>query len=776
MTNRKLKKRIRQAFQNATPDLAGSISVNSLLCDIEPKKGDDKPMKPIRTSIQFRAIATLAASIAVVALVATILSIATPFTPANQPSGTTAPQVDPVDTDGVIDAIFATQNLSISKEDAEFNINKKMFDEYVFFDVFVTSKSSENFDVLYYLVDPETKTVHPYTKDFSWGSYINSQYFDLPLEPDSNFDNPYNAFYAENVLYNNRLCYAMAVDLGNKGQLVLVDANTSKLIRNWTLIGSSKAFFSCALDDTEIPTSDIQWDWNFEYHEGKLCYDIESSGSISLEAVVNAVTGEVIQKNGYGTDIKPTDPIDQTDPDNTEGPAVTVSIVSVGTSIVSDQLWLFEQIENRFGCNIEIINILPEDYNEWIRQKLKTNDLPTIFQLSGDYEEYIRLGEEGAFVDLMAPENLEKMPNFANIFVNNKEVYQEYMMTGAEDGSHYILPAYDLERHVNHYWVYEEKAFEEAGVEWAGDPEGFLDMLRKLKAYYPDSYPLTGSTWEGTLNRVCYTFNINGSFAAYDWDNGEWYYGATTDAYYDMLKMFQTAYNEGLMNPETLTQGSGSINNDIYSGKSFVYNSWLGWMTANNVYFNSGDQNKHLIPAPTPVGPNGKTIEIKKFNNTGGTIISAADPEASACAMAIMDWMYDISKDGGAWLNSVGPDEALETDKNGRLRWNVTVANKYGILQGVFSVRYCPESPYYSYDLNEEYLAQEIGDRVGYFRAPPILSISDSNISELYADSQSEIIHMQVQFIIDNWDKQKFDTWAAEFMDKYGEVIDYLNS
>ena len=479
---------------------------------------------------------------------------------------------------------------------------------------------------------------------------------------------------------------------------------------------------------------------------------------------------------------------------------VTVSIPAYSDTELDD-LWIYRVIEEKFSCNIEVIEIDPKvnSYDEIMAALLAENKLPTIFNVSPGYysepflpiEQIIELGEQGKFVDVMAPENLEKMPNFASIFADNAQVNQEYMMTAAEDRSHYILPAYDLERDVNHYWVYNEVAFKKAGVEWAGDPDGFLDMLRKLKAYYPDSWPLTGQSWAGLLDRVCFTWGVNSSYAAYDWDKGEWFYGATTDAYYDMLDMFQTAYNESLMHPGTLTSGSGSIQSDITSGQSFLYNSWLGWMTAHNDAFIAGEWDMHEVPAPTPVGPNGKTLEVKKFKNNAGTIISNQDPEAAACAMAIMDWMYDTSEDGGAWLNTVGDETMLTTDENGRYLWIAEdhpyfpdddtttdvnyVSEKYGMFHQALTVRRCPESPYFTYSA-EEQLAQEIGDKVGYFRAPPTLPSMDSETAETYAAAQAEIKNMQIKFITENWDRETFVTWAEQFNETYGSVIDYLNS
>ena len=204
-----------------------------------------------------------------------------------------------------------------------------------------------------------------------------------------------------------------------------------------------------------------------------------------------------------------------------------------------DNMWLYEQIEKKFGCDIQIVEIESAVHADKMSAMLAEGNLPTIFASFTPIAQVVEFGEQGAFVDFMDPENLAKMPNFAKIFVENEEINNVYMATAAEDGSHYILPSYDCERAVNHFWIYNETAFKEAGVEWSGDTVngGFLKMLRDLKAYYPNSYPLTGGAWRQTLDRMIYSWGVNSSYAAYDWDAGKWYYGATTDQYYDMLNL-----------------------------------------------------------------------------------------------------------------------------------------------------------------------------------------------------------------------------------------------
>lgn len=467
---------------------------------------------------------------------------------------------------------------------------------------------------------------------------------------------------------------------------------------------------------------------------------------------------------------------------------VVVKIVALA-SVDHDNLWLYNKIEERIGCQIEVVEIEQTIYGDKMAAMLSDNNLPTIFDSFTTAAQINEFGDQGAFVNFLDPENLAKMPHFAKFFVENQEVYEEYMMTASPMGAHYLLPIWDSERAVNHYWIYNEAEFKKAGVEWSGDVknDGFLNMLRALKKYNPDSYPLTGGQWSQTLDRMIYTWGVNSSYAAYDYETETWFYGATTDEYYDMMNLLLTCYNEGLMNLGILTQGNGAIQQDMLNHDAYVYNSWLGWMTMHNAAFIEEGVTDHEIPAPTPVGPNGMTLELKKFNNAGGVVINNADPLAAEAAMAIMDWMYDDSEGGGAWLNTVGSPEMLKTDDEGRLNWiDETYPNgvnndvnyvfdKYGMFQSTVTVRYAPESPYFTFN-EEEKMAQEIGEKIGYFKAPPAVYITDIELADAYTASQHDIQAMKQEFIADKWTRADFDAWVEDFLEEYGAVIDYLNS
>ena len=107
MTNKQMEKKIRQAFINATPNQAGRMVNGSQLSGTTIRKGAGKPMKSVRTPIQFRAIAALAATIAVAVLVAGVLSLPNINAgPAVRPNGdsqnTVLPDNTPLQSDNAI--------------------------------------------------------------------------------------------------------------------------------------------------------------------------------------------------------------------------------------------------------------------------------------------------------------------------------------------------------------------------------------------------------------------------------------------------------------------------------------------------------------------------------------------------------------------------------------------------------------------------------------------------------------------------------------------------
>ena len=286
MTNRKLKKKIRQAFEHATPDLADKIAVDSLFSDISPQKKAEPPIKPLKTSIQFRAIATLAASIAVVALLVGLLPKANPLGSSKDPDGTNGQSQAAT---GPTDKIQIDPDFSYSSE----------------------------------------------TDDFDWTPYYKH------FNPT---DGGKKVFHQQAVQVGGKSCYLLAADYQLSGEYVIVDPETNEVLERKTLIGSTRADEPLAFKYGYIAISYVITDWQFALVDGALCYEysIEFYKGI-ISARINAVTGEVLYDH-----LDPAEPINTegppavgTEPDHADFDPLYVALEHAG--LTKDDISNYEE-------------------------------------------------------------------------------------------------------------------------------------------------------------------------------------------------------------------------------------------------------------------------------------------------------------------------------------------------------------------------------------------------------------------------------------------------
>ena len=447
--------------------------------------------------------------------------------------------------------------------------------------------------------------------------------------------------------------------------------------------------------------------------------------------------------------------------------------------------WFFKKCEEVIGCEIELLCFGgAATYTEKVNAMLATGDIPDLFQPVVAISEINTYGDQGAFVNLMDPNVLDRMPNFKAVYYDNKENYDLYMRTASPTGAHYCIPHYESSRNVNHGWMYRDDVFAELGLEWKGDLDGFLNNLRALKKAYPDSYPMAGAAWEDTLNRWCYSFNTNDQYTAYNWETGKWYIGADSEDYYTMLKTLQTMYNEKLMDPDFLTNtGTGAIDAAIINDKSFVFHSWIGRMDVQNSNADLLAKEGHVSPA-APVGTNGKGIELVKFVAHGGSAIANnANREAT---MALVNWLYDNTPGGGGYCISVGAEGETFNWVDGKKVYIgledvkvVTIqdlTNEFGMWEPVLYYRMNHDHNIYFEFTEEEQLAQDIGDAAGYYKAVPPFPVVDTRINDLKASMTTDIQSFVQKFVTQNLTRADYDAFIADLHNRYDDVIDAYNA
>lgn len=453
---------------------------------------------------------------------------------------------------------------------------------------------------------------------------------------------------------------------------------------------------------------------------------------------------------------------------------------------LNSDMFMFKKIEEAIGCNINVTCYDPETYKTKVSVAIKTGNLPDIFVTQEGYVGANKYGEQSAFVNLLSENALAKMPNFKKLFVDNADLKSRIDFYTSDNGGLYVVPQYNLDRTVNHGWLYRKDIFEKHNIEMWTDSESFLKVLRQLKQLYPESYPLTGKDMvKYVFDRVGNSYGINHTRVAYDWDKGEFYLGFATEGYYEMLKLFQTAWNEGLVDPDIFSNGTTDIDQNMVNGTSFVMNDWIGRMDVENKAGKEIDPNFQVAYAPH-IG-NGMGVELDVIVPTGSVISAMSEKKVQDACLAIYNYLYS---DEGAFVGTIGEEnvtfkmvdgERVYLNPDGTEMEFVTVQTleeKYGMWSTPYVLKTFDRTSVYYNFTPEEAEAQIIGSQGGLNKAVPPTKYSEED-GPLYLDRsnglKNDVAEFAAKFITMNYTKEQWQAEANRLMDKYGEIFDILN-
>lgn len=453
---------------------------------------------------------------------------------------------------------------------------------------------------------------------------------------------------------------------------------------------------------------------------------------------------------------------------------------------LNEDMYLFKRLEEEIGCNIEIKCYDGETYKTKVNTALQTSSLPDMCAMVVEYPVFNVYGDQGAFIDLLSDYALNRMPNFKKAILDVSEAADLLEFYKSEEGSLYSLPRYDTERTVNYGWMYRKDIFEKNGIEMWTDSESFLDVLRQLKKLYPDSYPLTGASMDSVFNRVCNNYGFNSTVRAYDWDKEEWFLGATHEGFYEMLLVFQKAWDEGLVDPDIFTNTVDQISEAVINSTSFVYNSWIGRMITQNTYGRANVSSDFQVSYAPHIG-NGVGDELAKLGITGTVINAQSDNDVIDACLAIWNFLYSEEGMNVMTIGEEGVTYDLDADGNkiyknadGSVMENATIQTleeQYGLWNGSTYVLASKDSVYFSYT-PEEAEAQIIGSKGGFLtRAPvPTIAAADADeYSDLLTELENEIKQYCQKFIKDGYTKEQWQNSCKEWQSKYGRLFEILN-
>lgn len=392
-----------------------------------------------------------------------------------------------------------------------------------------------------------------------------------------------------------------------------------------------------------------------------------------------------------------------------------------------------KEIEKRTGIKLDIQAYSSQSYNDKLKVVVASGKLPDIFH-GLKLAEVNKMGGQGA----LTPINnyLNELPNFKKLYVDNKD--NNWVMKSWSDDKNnmYTWPIYGLQRDVNHGFLYRKDIFDKLGIkEWTNTDE-FYQALKKLKEAYPGSYPYASKTKEGIFKDWSYGWGLGGASypAYYEEKSKTWKLAYTQPEYKDMLDFMKKLYNEGLMDPEFVTDTDASWTAKMTTNnKSFVTFDWIGRldMFANQVKSQNPEYN---LRYGNPVGPTGHIRTLPKIDNFGIVVPNGKNKEI---ALKLLDYLTSPSGSSLVTLGVEGVNLKMENDKpvypelkDGPVDIS-TLESKYGMwLEGMY-LRPDRRSVYYNFTEKEKEAQDKIVKDNKFEPADPVLKFTDEETKTL---------------------------------------------
>lgn len=440
-----------------------------------------------------------------------------------------------------------------------------------------------------------------------------------------------------------------------------------------------------------------------------------------------------------------------------------------------------KEIEKRTGITVDFQAYSQATFQDKLRVIVASGKLPDIFH-GLRASELKKIGQQNAVVAIN--EYMDQLPNFKKLYVDeNPWIIPSY---GDEKGNMYTWPVANINRDVNHGFMYRKDIFDELGIkEWTNTDE-FYEALKKLKEKYPDAYPYASKTKEYIFRDWAYGWGIGGTnYPVYYDENAKlWKYASIQPEHKEMLDFMKKLYNEGLMDPEFLTDTEENWTAKMTtSNKAFVTFDWIGRL---DLFYNQiKDSNPNYnLRYGYPVGPTGNGRSLPKFDPNFS--IAVSNKENKEAALKLLDYLTSPS---GATLITMGVEgETFKMEGDKAVYPELTdvplvdikvLEDRYGLwLQGMY-VNSDKRSVYYNFSEKEQEAQDKLLKENRFELEDPVPNFTDAEVAtvaELQVNLEKATNEFNSKYILNkNYGDAQWVEWqktvAAQGADKLAEIF-----
>ena len=445
--------------------------------------------------------------------------------------------------------------------------------------------------------------------------------------------------------------------------------------------------------------------------------------------------------------------------------AMTIKWQVVSTETDLNDSWFMQKLRGITGVDVQLNVMQTSTVNEKLQALIASGDIPDIIGSECSEEQAKDLALQGAFAAVN--DYIDKIPNFKKTFVENEENNWIFDAKAASDGKLYGFYGFDYYRDLNHSVMYRKDIFDKHGIKMWTNEEEFYQVLKQLKQLYPDSSPYTSKNGDGIFAKWAPGWGIKAHEPYYDEDAKVWKYGDTDAKYKEMLDYMKKLYNEGLIDPEFITNTQSAWTQKMtQANKAFITFDWIDRMTMFK------EQTLETVPGydlrfANPIGPDGTYAETSQL--CGAKYVKKQDPKREEVSFKLLDFClspagkelvtmgiegetYTIGEDGMADYIEF-PDKTPTMTK---------LIEKYGMYtQGI----------YLSFDRRSAYFdfAPELKEAQEYMKDPahvdpldPELAFTADEVeknNEYLASLQKAGKEFAVKYVLGN---ASWDEWVAK--------------
>lgn len=391
-----------------------------------------------------------------------------------------------------------------------------------------------------------------------------------------------------------------------------------------------------------------------------------------------------------------------------------------------NESWFMEKLRGVTGVDVKL-NVTPAStVNEKLQALIAGGNMPDIIGSIPTDEQAIDLAMQGAFASV--EDYVDVLPNFKKNFVDNEENNWIFKSYSAPDGKLYGFYGFDWQRDINHAVMYRKDIFDKHGIKLWTNEEEFYQALKKLKELYPDSMPYTSKYADQIFAKWAPGWGLKAHEPYYDETTDTWKYSDIDPQYKEMLDFMKKLYNEGLIDPEFLTNTQAAWTQRMTQNNvSFVTFDWIDRMimfkeqTADTI----PDYDLRFAPA---IGKSAKYAEVSQL--CWARYVKKQDKEREEVAFKLLDFClspfgkelmtlglegetYTIGEDGMA--DYIGFDKAPAMND---------LAQKYGMFTEGMYLSFDRRSCYFNFAPQLKEAQDYMQDKNNVEPLDPVLSFT----------------------------------------------------